>query len=173
MHSYQRIKQKGSLMIEMVAVIGLISLITPILFHQINTRNEEIINTQIATEMRMLKDAASSFIQANEDWLAKYSYADNGCNLWDNTNKKYKDVSNASPNHCGGTNAVYSIDVFEDFLVSPDGILDDYDVYFFGYTVPMNCYYDEGTDKDICEYRPVIYAAIVQTQGMGKSLCSL
>lgn len=165
MYSHRN-KQKGSLMIEMVAVIGLIALITPILFHQINRRNEEIVDTQIATEMRMLKDAASAYIRANEDWLSKNPYDANGCALWDDTKQEYKSVSNATPNKCGGENAVYDISTFQDYLVSPNGVLDEYDVYFRGYTVETSCYFDEETEKDICEYRPVIYAVIVQATPM-------
>ena len=66
----KKIFQAGSLMIEMVAVIGLIALMTPMLFHQIHRRNEEILNTQIATEIRAVKDAFAAYIAANADTLA-------------------------------------------------------------------------------------------------------
>ena len=64
-------QEKGALLVEVIAVLGLIALMTPILFEQIQKRNEEIINTQVASEMRALKEALSNHIQANEAFLAE------------------------------------------------------------------------------------------------------
>ena len=49
--------QKGVMIIEVVAVLGLLAAITPMLFQQISRRNDEILNVQVATEMRAIKDA--------------------------------------------------------------------------------------------------------------------
>ena len=63
--------QKGSLLVEMMAVIGLLTLITPILFQQVHRRNEEIVSAQIATEMRMIKDGVQAYMEAYEDKIAQ------------------------------------------------------------------------------------------------------
>lgn len=149
----QNTQQQGSLLIEMIAVIGLLALVTPILFMQVQRRNEEIINTQVASEMRMLKDGVSAYIQATEDVLAS------DCHLID-SNGKYKNVATA-------TNFCFEAEVSTviDFLPGPvSGNLNaDYNIYYYGYTVPQNCVAEgEGTVCD--DYRPVIYAVIAQSE---------
>lgn len=143
--------QKGSLMIEMVAVIGLIALITPILFHQIQRRNEEIINTQIATEMRAIRDAMSAYIQANEQTLA----ADVG--IYDMDAQKYLNVSKDEGDCVGMVDA--DLNKIAQYFQGDAGILDEYDMLFCYHTVPVN--ETEGT------YRPVLYGVAVQLEGMG------
>ena len=143
--------QKGSLMIEMVAVIGLIALITPILFHQINRRNEEIINTQIATEMRAIRDAMTAYIQANEQTLA----ADVG--IYDTSTQQYQNVSK-DEGDCVGMVASDLTKLATYFQGNAD-ILNEYDLLFCYHTVPVN--EAEGT------YRPVMYGVAVQLDGMG------
>ncbi len=142
------LKQTGSLMIEMVAVIGLLALITPILFQQIQRRNEEIVNAQIATEMRMLKDALTAYIQADEKNIAK------DCSLWDDVNEKYKDILPERPLYCG------HMENLSDYLVGNSGGImeEDYEITIHGYTVPT--YYGSSSVPE--EFRPVIFGIIAQ-----------
>ncbi len=106
--------EKGALLIEILAVLGLLALITPMLFRQIRQRNEEIENVQIATEMRRLKDAAVSFINAyTEDISEELGLID--------TDGNYKDVSTET--RCS------SID-----LNGFDADTTGYNVCFVGYT---------------------------------------
>ena len=139
--------QIGSLMIEMVAVIGLIALITPILFHQIHRRNEEIVNTQIATEMRAVKDAMASYIQANEQTLAEEVEIYKDGKYIATANEECEDLKNIS------------IGNISTYFQGNANILTEYDLMLCYYTVPVN--ETEGT------YRPVIYGVAVQLEGMG------
>ena len=147
--------QIGSLMIEMVAVIGLIALITPILFQQIHRRNEEIINTQIATEMRAIKDAMSAFIQANEKTLAaKLEYKPDKP-IYDG--KQYIDTEGYEG--CEDLEEISIGSNISTYFQGNTNILTEYDLMLCYYTVPVN-----ETEKT---YRPVIYGVAVQLEGMG------
>lgn len=150
--------QKGALLVEVIAVLGLIALITPILFHQLQRRNEEIIDAQIASEVRAIKDALSAYIQANEDIFAEdcglvyvnektgeVTYLldqtdERGCNIeWDDEEKG--NVSNYA-------NADIS------------GILSDYNVVFYGKNVSSKVSPEDGR---ILAVRPSIYAIAYKT----------
>ncbi|MBE6449412.1 MAG: type II secretion system protein [Alphaproteobacteria bacterium] len=137
-------KQTGSLMIEMVAVIGLIALITPILFQQIRRRNEDIIDTQIATEIRAVKDGLAAYIQANELILSKE------LGLYDDENENYQSITQEKQ-ECYD----FSTDDIMDFFAGNPEILDDYALVICGYTVPVS----DTT------YRPVIYGIAHQQDG--------
>ena len=141
-------KQIGSLMIEMVAVIGLIALITPILFQQIRRRNEDIIDTQIATEMRAVKDGLAAYIQANE---LSISQEDN-FGLY--VNGKYQPKSRDDDN-C----YEFTTDEIMDYFTGNPDVLDDYSLIICGYTLPVK---EEGNDTI---YRPVIYGIAHQVDG--------
>ena len=142
--------QKGSLMIEVIAVLGLLALITPLLFQQIARRNEEIINTQIATEVRAVKDAVAAYIQANEAQIAK------NCGLTDESG-----TYTATPD-----GEIYACDAigsaeFIPFFSGASGVLSDYNYEFYGYTIPSRA----DNAGNISDYRPVIYATISRNAG--------
>ncbi len=139
--------QKGSLLIEVLAVIALIALITPVLFRQVKRRNEEILDAQYATELRTLKDATSAYLLANESTLA-YE-----CALTDD-----QGVASANAdNDCDELGADASD--FNAYL-PPSGTSyqDQYYFHLYGKTVLVN----EETNT----YRPVLYALIVQKDPM-------
>ena len=54
--------EKGSVLVEVIAVIALLGVMGPLLFRQVMTRNEEVENINIASEMRTLKEAFSAYI---------------------------------------------------------------------------------------------------------------
>lgn len=132
--------QKGALLVEVIAVLGLIALITPILFHQLQRRNEEIVDAQIASEMRAVKDALSAYIQANEGALAdNCNLQEDGSSSLVNTDGSYKDVD--ADVFCGdadGWGGYGSSAIVES----------EYTAKLYGRTVPS------GTS----DFRPVIYA---------------
>ena len=55
-------QERGAIIIEIIAVIALLGVMGPLLFKQISDRNEEVENINIATEIRMIKEAFSSYI---------------------------------------------------------------------------------------------------------------
>ena len=62
MKNLKKKQEKGAIIIEIVAVIALLGVMGPLLFKQISDRNEEIENINIATEIRIIKEALSSYI---------------------------------------------------------------------------------------------------------------
>ena len=155
--------QKGSLLVEMMAVIGLLTLITPILFQQVHRRNEEIISAQIATEMRMIKDGVTAYLEAYEDKIAQV-YCGDGA-LWDSTANNGKGAyinSNGAVPECYDGNdpeieAELSNYLPGQLLEGDSNIFDEYQIRIYGYTLPTGC--DAG---GTCEYRPVLYGVIVE-----------
>jgi len=143
--------QKGVMMIEVVAVLGLIAAITPMLFQQISRRNDEILNVQVATEMRAVKEALAAYIQANES-----NIADN-CDL--KSNGAYTDVSKEDGgetcfifvNDTPGTGE-RSFSELEPYFSGSPAVLNSYNVIVLGYTVPAS----NNT------YRPFIYGIVAQ-----------
>lgn len=140
-------QEKGALLVEVIAVLGLIALMTPILFEQIQKRNEEIINTQVASEMRALKEALSNYIQANEAFLAE------DCGLMgDNGEYTASNKEECNVDWANEAQAIADARLF----AGNTSILDDYDVKFYGKTVPSGA----------SDYRPVIYAVAYQKDPM-------
>ncbi len=60
-----KISESGAIMLEMVAVLSLMGLMGAMLFRQIYMRNQELHNIQMASEIRVVKDAFAAWIQAN------------------------------------------------------------------------------------------------------------
>lgn len=137
--------QKGALLVEVIAVLGLIALITPILFHQLQRRNEEIVDAQIASEMRAVKDALSAYIQANEGGLADHcNLQDDGSSSLVNSDGSYKDVeADVSCGDADGWGGYGSSAIVE-------GV---YTAKLYGRTVPSGP----------SDFRPVIYAIAWKT----------
>ena len=56
--------ESGAIMLEVVAVLSLMGLMGTMLFRQMYVRNQELHNIQMASEIRVVKDAYASWIQA-------------------------------------------------------------------------------------------------------------
>jgi len=61
----ERKNESGTIMLEIIAVLALMGVMGAMLFRQINHRNQELHNIQMASEIRVIKEAFSSWIQAN------------------------------------------------------------------------------------------------------------
>ncbi|MBP5161094.1 MAG: hypothetical protein ILP11_03520 [Alphaproteobacteria bacterium] len=72
--------QKGSMMIEVVAVVALLALLTPLLFRQIQRRTDEVDNVRIASVMREAKDIVQRAIEDNVDGLIEAFKGKTGTN---------------------------------------------------------------------------------------------
>ena len=57
--------QKGSLMVEALALLGLITMVTPILYKKAAERTTELQDINVATQMRMVSSAVDDFIKDN------------------------------------------------------------------------------------------------------------
>lgn len=80
--------QKGSIMVEVIAVIALLAVMGPLLFRQISRRNEEVSNVNAASEIRMVKEAFNAFIQAYSSELNEVVIAANQKELFSMNNLK-------------------------------------------------------------------------------------
>ena len=69
--------QRGSIMLEVIAVLALMGVMGAMLFRQIYQRNQELHNIQMASEMRTIKEAFSAYIQAERAVLIDYCKWDN------------------------------------------------------------------------------------------------
>lgn len=58
-------QESGAIMLEAIAVLSLMALMGSMLFRQIYLRNQELSNIQMASELRIVKEAFGSWIQAN------------------------------------------------------------------------------------------------------------
>lgn len=56
--------QRGSIMLEVIAVLALMGVMGAMLFRQIYQRNQELHNIQMASEIRTVKEAFAAYIQA-------------------------------------------------------------------------------------------------------------
>jgi len=57
--------ESGAIMLEIIAVLALMGVMGAMLFRQINHRNQELHNIQMASEIRIVKEAFSAWIQSN------------------------------------------------------------------------------------------------------------
>lgn len=77
--------QKGSMMIEVVAVVALLALLTPLLFRQIQRRTDEVDNVRIASIMREAKDIVQRAIEDNVDNMHHAGFSNSekdDCKAW-------------------------------------------------------------------------------------------
>ena len=63
------ISESGAIMLEVVAVLSLMGLMGAMLFRQMYVRNQELHNIQMASEIRVVKDAFAAWIQAESTRL--------------------------------------------------------------------------------------------------------
>ena len=61
--------ESGSIMVEVIAVLALLGVMGTVMFRQIQRRNEELDNINMASEIRMVKEATTAYIQANKATL--------------------------------------------------------------------------------------------------------
>ena len=66
----RRRNELGAIMVEVIAVIALLGVMGTVLFRQIKQRNDELDNINMASEIRVVKDATAAYIQANHAYLA-------------------------------------------------------------------------------------------------------
>ena len=64
MNNHLKKQEKGSVLIEVIAVVALLGVMGPLLFKQVADRNEEVENINIASEMRIMKEAFSSYLMS-------------------------------------------------------------------------------------------------------------
>ena len=61
--------ERGAIMVEVISVLALLGTMGTVLFRQILQRNEELENVNMASEMRIMKEALTAYIQADKATL--------------------------------------------------------------------------------------------------------
>jgi len=74
----KRLSESGAIMLEVIAVLSLMGMVGAMLFRQINQRNQELHNIQMASEIRIVKEAVSAWMQANAAVLKQCKPVDPG-----------------------------------------------------------------------------------------------
>lgn len=70
-NNWKKIAQRGSMMVEALAMLGLITMVTPVLYKKAAERTTELQDINTATQMRTLSKALDDFIQDNYNDLAE------------------------------------------------------------------------------------------------------
>ena len=70
-HEMYKVLQKGSLMVEALALLGLISMVTPVMYKKASERTTELQDINVATQMRTLNEALNSYVRNNFNKLSE------------------------------------------------------------------------------------------------------
>lgn len=117
--------ERGAIMVEVISVLALLGTMGTVLFRQILQRNEELENVNMASEMRIMKEAFTAYIQAdkatleNDTTLCPTPIGDNitECNF---TQDDIADaVSNFVPDGYASTVDSYNFYVYT-YILDPD-----------------------------------------------------
>lgn len=115
MKKYSHISELGSVMIEALAMLALIAMVTPILYKKSAERTTELQDINAASELRAIIKAVDDYVSANYDTIKNGGKVENTCGS--HKTKNYTKFKNA-------TDAQETVDIghFCEFL--PYGILD-------------------------------------------------
>lgn len=77
----QKENESGSMMLEIIAVLAILAIMTPIVYQQSLKRSREVSNVNMADEMRSVKNAVKAYLDAN---LAALTAPDGACGSVEN-----------------------------------------------------------------------------------------
>lgn len=137
----KKINERGSLMIEMIAVVALLGTMGTVLYRQMNQRNQELDNINMASEIRTVKEATQAYIQSNRSYLEANCVLDDdgyGYITLDNDEVDYFMPDNWASNRDDDGNSM------------EDGMIHEFGIY-------LTCY---EVDSDLAP-RKALYATII------------
>ena len=167
-------EQKGALMLEAIAVLGLMTMISPLLYKQISDRNNEVDDVSKAAQMRTIRDGVNAFIQSNEVGIKVK------LGIMDEQTKDVpagaESITNKDPKKLMFSELA-SDDKLKNALLAtmPPGLTADdfgsgsdklYDIAFLGYTVPAGVKKDAETGMETVYYRPVVSGMVISNESM-------
>ena len=129
----------GSIMVEVIAVLGLLGVMGTLLFRQVQQRQDELTNVNIATEARLVKDATMAYIQADRAQLETYFCKDATTE---------PDTQAVRPADRDGIHNMFPEQYRS--TVNEQNIIDDYEIY-------LSCYI---VDPNLAP-RPALYATLI------------
>ena len=71
--------QKGSLLIEAMAMLGLIAMVTPMLYRKAAERTNELQDINAAGQMRVLSNAVDTYLRDNYDKIVNNQQIKTNC----------------------------------------------------------------------------------------------
>ena len=150
--------QSGSIMIEAIAVLGILAVLGPVLYRQVAQRNRELANVNVATEMRTMKEAFSSFIQTQHRQLEELATAGGGVCALSGT-----ETSNCSYNTLWKNVATYLPVTYNTYTgdVLTSSTAEKYNFYLFG----KNLENTEGAKVGTSFYGVILPKASALPQG--------
>ena len=77
-YEQNKIMQKGSLMVEALALLGLITMVTPVMYKKAAERTTELQDINIATQMRTLNEALDNYVRNNYETMGTIIPTDGG-----------------------------------------------------------------------------------------------
>lgn len=107
----KRSAQKGSLMVEAIALLGLITMVTPILYKKAAERTTELQDINVATQMRMVSSAVDQYIS---DYYNEIGEEHDGEDMWKLSDEEMEKLEEYLPHGFD----VQKSKMFEDFEVA-------------------------------------------------------
>lgn len=135
--------ERGSVMVEVLAILALLGVMAPMLVRQIALRSQEVDNVNMASEIRTIAEGVDAYLQADRSVLESV------CPVSGNI---VSDCSNAIDY---GTLCMFLPNGYCGETTDDNGVLDYYDVSLSGYLL----------DADIAP-RPVYQALIIPHDGL-------
>ena len=139
--------ESGSMMMEIIAVLAILAIMTPIVYQQALKRSREVSNINMADEMRMVKDAISAYLDANKETFLQACGSPNDLiNCTSHITDIDPSLSGINPFLLRGTNYEFGTSNSEDV---------DYIIQVYGSYTPINA--TEGI------YQPNLFAVLSST----------
>ena len=71
--------ESGAIMLELIAVLSVMALMGTMLYRQVYQRNQELVNVEMASEIRVIKEALAAWVQASPDKWASCKFTGTVC----------------------------------------------------------------------------------------------
>ena len=143
----QKENESGSMMLEIIAVLAILAIMTPIVYQQSLKRSREVSNVNMADEMRSVKNAVKAYLDANQETILQACGSpDKLTNCTD-----YITISDIDPFFLRGTN-------YEFGTTYTDNGDEDYIVQVYGTNTPYTV--NAGTANEEMFYKPNLFAIL-------------
>lgn len=139
--------ESGSMMMEIIAVLAILAIMTPIVYQQALKRSREISNVNMADEMRTVKNAVKAYLDANQDSILQACGSPSTLsNCTD-----YITISDIDPFFLRATN----------YTIGTGNTDTDYIIQVYGSNTPYTA--NAGTANEETFYKPHLFAVLSST----------
>ena len=99
-NNWKKISEQGSMMVEALAMLGLITMVTPVLYKKAAERTTELQDINTATQLRALSKALDGYMKDNASETTFYRYITSDYILLNKSNEIVYDESYCRKNFC-------------------------------------------------------------------------